>query len=210
MDNLEFDDLNDTNEKTLSVDYDTYFGEMDLTDEEKEKRKKFAEELEKEIIFFFALYLIAKEIDYQDMEYAKSQLEQRYRQVIERNMEMDEHLENHISDFAQEIFDVTQNHTDDEWYTSDDRAVLTAENETNCIANYDNYRNAVKAGRKNKTWVTMNDKAVRHTHRILDYKTIPINGVFLVGDSEMLFPKDDTFGASMKEIAGCRCTIKYH
>ena len=210
MDSLEFDDLNDTDQKKLSVDYETYFGEMDLTDEEKEKRKKFAEELEKELLFFFALYMIAKEIDYQDMQYVKNQLEQRYRQVVERNMEIDEHLENHISDFAQEIFEVTQNHLDDEWYTSGDRAVLTAENETNSVANYNDYRKAKKAGKKSKTWVTMNDKAVRHTHRVLDYKTIPINGVFLVGDSEMLFPKDETFGASMKETAGCRCVIKYH
>lgn len=37
------------------IDYDTYFGEMDLTDEEKEDRKKLAEKFEKIFVMLFAL-----------------------------------------------------------------------------------------------------------------------------------------------------------
>lgn len=35
------------------IDYDTYFGEMDLTDEEKEDRKKLAEKFEKIFVMLF-------------------------------------------------------------------------------------------------------------------------------------------------------------
>ena len=37
------------------IDYDTYFGEMDLSDEEKEDRKKLAEKFEKIFVMLFAL-----------------------------------------------------------------------------------------------------------------------------------------------------------
>lgn len=37
------------------IDYDIYFGEMDLSDEEKEDRKKLAEKFEKIFVMLFAL-----------------------------------------------------------------------------------------------------------------------------------------------------------
>ena len=37
------------------IDYETYFGEMDLSDEEKEDRKKLAEKFEKIFVMLFAL-----------------------------------------------------------------------------------------------------------------------------------------------------------
>lgn len=46
MDIVGFDSVNEIdNQKRLSMDYDTYLGEMDLSEEEKEKRKVFSEEL---------------------------------------------------------------------------------------------------------------------------------------------------------------------
>lgn len=61
MDIAAFDRVKEIDgQKRLSMDYDTYFGEMDLPEEEKEKRKVFSEELEKNILFFFFLYQIAK------------------------------------------------------------------------------------------------------------------------------------------------------
>lgn len=32
---------------------------------------------------------------------------------------------------------------------------------------------------------------------------------FEVGNSLMMFPKDHSLGAQVKEIAGCRCSLKY-
>lgn len=38
------------------IDYDTYFGEMDLSDEEKEDRKKLAEKFEKSLLCYLPYY----------------------------------------------------------------------------------------------------------------------------------------------------------
>ena len=40
------------------IDYETYFGEMDLSDEEKEDRKKLAEKFEKSQLLTFTVLLI--------------------------------------------------------------------------------------------------------------------------------------------------------
>lgn len=57
MDIAAFDRVNEIDgQKRLSMDYDTYFGEMNLSEEEKEKRKVFSEELEKK--FFFSFFFI--------------------------------------------------------------------------------------------------------------------------------------------------------
>ena len=68
--------------------------------------------------------------------------------------------------------------------------MLIAENEANTDWNYSEYQQAIANGMKQKTWLTMQDRRVRHTHMKVDGKTIPIQSVFLVGDSEFLFPKD--------------------
>ncbi len=38
------------------IDYDTYFGEMDLSDDEKEDRKKLAERFEKVFVMLLLYY----------------------------------------------------------------------------------------------------------------------------------------------------------
>ena len=44
------------------IDYDTYFGEMDLSDEEKEDRKKLAEKFEKIFVMLFALLSVTEKV----------------------------------------------------------------------------------------------------------------------------------------------------
>lgn len=58
-------------------------------------------------------------------------------------------------------------------------------------------------------WVTMKDSHVRKTHMAVDNKKISIFDTFKVGNSEMMFPKDQSLGAATKEITGCRCTLRY-
>lgn len=40
-------------------------------------------------------------------------------------------------------------------------------------------------------------------------KRFDVVDIFLVGTSMMMFPKDDSLGASAKEIINCRCSVKY-
>ena len=200
----EFDEL-----KTRAMPYEQYFGEMDLTDEEKEKRIKLARDLEAAMLFFFALLTAMKENAYANIQFAIDSLVARYTACLGQYMNLDEYISDRIMQFATDTLETTQSHTDDEWYTSNDRAMLIAENESNTSWNYDEYRAAIKSGKTKKKWITMQDKRVRHTHRQLSGKTIPIESIFLVGNSEMYFPKDETFSPETCETANCRCSIKY-
>jgi len=97
----------------------------------------------------------------------------------------------------------------DSWYVSLDRAKFNAENEANTVLNRSDYLNAKEAGYSRKRWVTEADERVRPTHRIVHGATIPIDGIFVVGDSLMRYPKDVSLGASIDEIANCRCGLIY-
>lgn len=150
-----------------------------------------------------------KEYSYENLDFVILQVKNRYFDILSVSMEMDEYLKKYVDDFSEQIVETTQNHADDEWYLSSDRAMFVAENEANTTFNYLEYKKAVKTGKTKKKWITMRDRHVRHTHKLVDSKTIGINDVFLVGDSEMFYPKDTTFGASAQEIVNCRCSIKY-
>lgn len=200
----EFDEL-----KTRAMPYEQYFGEMDLTEEEKEKRIKLAQDLEEAMLFFFALLATMTANAYANIQFAIDSLVARYAACLGQYMDLDEYISGRIMQFATETLETTQSHADDGWYTSNDRAMLVAENESNTSWNYDEYRTAVKSGKTKKKWIAMQDKRVRHTHRQLSGKTIPIESIFLVGNSEMYFPKDETFSPETCETANCRCSIKY-
>ena len=112
----------------------------------------------------------------------------------------------YVDDYARRLADdvvrTTKEHDGEEFYTSTERGMLIR-------GNYNQQAQAIKAGMKYKTWLTEKDNKVRHTHREVDNVTIGIFESFQVGDSLMMFPKDTSLGASMEEIAGCRCVAKY-
>lgn len=203
----EFDELN--NPKSRAIPYEQYFGEMELTEEQKEERIKASKRIEDMMLFLFSLLSVMKEYSYENLEFVVSQVKNQYSDILSVSMEMDEYLNGYVNDFSEQIVETTQNHMDDEWYLSDDRAMFVAENEANTTFNYLEYKKAIESGKKKKRWITMRDRHVRHTHQLVEGKAIGINDVFLVGDSEMFYPKDTTFGASAREIVNCRCSIKY-
>ena len=200
-----FDEINNR-----SVPYEQYFGEMELTDEQIEKRIEAAHDFEDMMLLLFALLSTAKKYNISDVGFINAEVEKLYLSVVGNYMPIDDYMENYAKDFSEEIVQSTVNNEQDPYYTSEDRAMFVAENESNTSLNYAEYINAVQSGRTKKKWITMNDKKVRHTHRNIDGKTLNIADAFEVGDSLMMFPKDsETFGAEAKEIVGCRCCIKY-
>lgn len=192
-----------------AIPYEQYFGEMDLTDDEKKQRIRLAEQLETDMLFLFGLLSIMDDYQYTDTQFAVLALEERYRAHLGQFMDIDKYMSDRIKQTVSDTIETTKKHSEDDWYTSDDRAMLIAENEANSSLNYKDYKKAVDNGKTKKKWVTMKDKRVRHTHSKIDGKTIPIKSIFLVGNSEMYFPKDETFSPEMCEIANCRCSIKY-
>ncbi len=207
MRSYEFDKLNSS--KIRAIPYEKYFGEMELTEKQKEDRIKASKQIESMMLFLFSLLSVMKEYSYQNVEFVVNQVKTQYSNIISASAVMDDYLTGYVQEFSTQIIETTQEHFEDEWYLSDDRAIFVAENEANTTFNYLEYKKAVKSGKTKKRWLTMHDRHVRHTHQLVDGKSIGINDVFLVGDSEMFYPKDTTFGASANEIVNCRCSIKY-
>ena len=68
------------------------------------------------------------------------------------------------------------------------------------VKGQENFKNPVTNGRN----ITLDVHAEEE-----DGQEIDIEDAFLVGDSLMRFPKDIYYGASLEEIAGCRCVVEY-
>lgn len=210
--------------KKRSMPYREYFGEMYLDPEDKEKRIQMAKDLERVFLFLFAAMVTLGDITYSSL---YQNVESKYWAAVEPYTEPDgkgykprrlsdksrEALKNSIKDFiarqTRDIVDATADNFSDDYYTSEDRAQLVAENQVNGVENNADMFEAVDYGYTHKTWVTMRDNRVRDTHGDVDGVTLPVEEPFQVGDYEMLFPCDDSLGAGAEEIVNCRCTVEY-
>lgn len=205
----EFDELNAPEKYNRSIPFDIYFGEMELTEEQKEKRIAVAEELDELMLFLLALIAIMVENDSLDKNYILIQVNQRYLHIVSKYVDVDEYVEDYIKRFSNTFVKTTFESIDDLWYLSSDRATFIAENESETTWNYEEYKRAIKSGKTKKQWDDIRDNKERKTHREVGGKVIPIEDAFVVGNSLMRYPKDDSLGADAKEIINCRCTIKY-
>ena len=63
--------------------------------------------------------------------------------------------------------------------------------------------------RPDHQWVTQGDDLVRVApgsgHRGADSQVVIIGAAFLVGGQQLLYPGDTTLGATLDNVAGCRC-----
>jgi len=207
---VDFDEINKLSEtKRRSEPYDEYFADMDLTDEQKKERISFSEDTEDFIKYIIALILASMDFNTLDEDFITEQTKTSYLAVIGSYMDVDDYVTEYVNTFASDFVTTTLENIDDIWYTSEDRAMFDAENEANTVLNYKDYIKAILSGKTMKTWITYGDSRVRKTHRPLDGKTIPINSLFVVGDSFMLYPKDTSRGANPREYIGCRCSLRY-
>lgn len=204
-----FDEINDLSEDEI-IDIDTYFDEMESSDEEKEKRKEFSKSMVDTMLFIFALFSIMRQYNSVNKQFIISQLQSRYSELVLQYMDIDKMLDDYIQKFSEEIVDTTLKYPDEEYYLSNDRATLIGVNEANSILGYRQLQEAKEKGYTRKTWITEGDKKVRKTHREVDMQEIPIGEYFLVGDSLMMYPHDNiTFDIDPKEVINCRCSVVY-
>lgn len=204
MAKLPYDELH----ATENLDYETYFGEMELDDKEKEDRIALAKKLEPIFLYFFYMLLEGNSgtDDY------RGYLSDNYKKIavdFMKSRESTAYLNGYIDEITDGIVDVTLSHEGSEYYTSLERAMNIAANEANTIGNYRQYTQMVKQGYKYKMWVTMRDDKVRHTHVAVNGAKVGIFDSFHVGNAEMSFPRDASLGAGAEEIVNCRCTLKY-
>lgn len=187
--------------------YEEYFGEMELDEEEKEKRISLAKQFETLFLFFLLAYSEQRNIDYIVAIY------ERYiviaLEFLKRNT-VPEYVDDYAKKLANDVLQTTQKHDKEKFYTSKERGMLLSANEANTLGNYNQHIQAIKSGMRYKTWRTERDNKVRKTHKEIDGMTVGIFEPFQVGDSLMMFARDlETYGASMEEVANCRCVVQY-
>lgn len=206
-----FDNLNGLvftkRSKDRAMPISQFFGEMNLPEEEEERRIKLAENLEVMMLTFFELVMMYGGVTPDNYDYLSGCLMNLYQQNLLVYVPIDEYLMTKTAVFADEVTRTTQDHADDEWYFSDDRALLIAENESQGTWEYEEFAQAVEAGKTRKTWVAIIDKVTRQWHREVNGKTIPIDDYFEVGMDRMLFPGD--INASPENLVSCRCHCRY-
>lgn len=200
----------------LAIPYEQYFGEMEISKDEKMRRIEFAYALE--VVFFYIFSLIesyrklGRDIlvdDFEEILYRRL-----YDTITDYGLDIEKYeLDGYIRNISKYVIETSiteedDNDTEDELHKlSKDRARLITENEVNKVYNRVNYKDAKFKGLKKKTWITEKDDRVRVAHALVDEVTIPIDELFYVGGEFMNYPCDDT--ASPQNIVRCRCVCKY-
>lgn len=197
--------------KSVTKDYDKYFGEMEITNEEVEDRKKTANELEKVFLFLFALLLLLEEKKITPSEwilvYIVSEKYEKALFSLGFDIKVDI-IRDYVEDIVPTIIETTLRNIRNPYFVSRSRAKDLAGQESNSVHNASEHAKAVKSGMKYKSWITMHDERVRHTHSEVDNVKIAINDTFVVGDCLMRYPRDVENGTA-EEIANCRCVLQY-
>lgn len=68
----------------------------------------------------------------------------------------------------------------------------------------------ITAGDVTKRWKTMRDERVRHSHATMNNQRVAFNEAFVSGlGGLMMYPADQSLGASDADIYGCRCVAEY-
>ena len=204
-----FDELNELVGKNRSEPYETYFGEMDLTESEIKKRITLAEKLEENFLFVLVFLFTMEQYNSVNYEHIRNKFELGYLKAISGRITVDDYIKQYIRSFSYDIIGSMKAHKDDMYYYSSDRAIFMAENESLTCWNHQDFSDAIKSGKTRKQWMDVRDKKERETHLQVGRIVKPIEEPFLVGNSLMQYPKDTSFGAESKEIISCRCTIKY-
>lgn len=203
---LEFDKLNTLSlieipeERRRSEPYETYFGDMYLTEKQIEDREDLAGKIEEPVRNWLLLILIGLATGLVLYEEARQEL-------LDNLIALDIASADYLDMMTREITDSTKRHPDDDWYFSDDRVILISENEANTIMNGTEFQEARNRGMTRKQWIGIGDKRERDTHFILNDRVIPIDDYFHVGEALMLYPKYPC--DYPEEVINCRCSVKY-
>lgn len=214
---VSFDELNklyreEKGDNLRSMPFDEFFGEMDLSQEQKDRRIETAKDIQEfTLIALASMYLTYLEGGYGYLD-TSVYMSEAYRSMLDRmGTPLTDYFSSvHAENVATEIALATMNHSEDPYFYSEDRAMLIAENEANSIWNDSEYEDAIRTGKKTKQWRAIIDRVTRDTHKEVNGIVIPISEPFKVGDSLLLFPRDESLGPSDSEVVNCRCTVIYH
>lgn len=209
---LSFDELNalygDENDP-MSTDYDEYFDDMDLTEPQKWARRDSAEEMEDVFRDLLALVFYLYVEGAYDYTAAIAEAQKAYEDALYGIEVSDYFKAAHIPNAVNSVVNTMLQNPDNPFNFSLDRARLIAENEANSIWNDSEYEEALRSGKKRKTWHTIMDKRTRDWHAEVNGQTKPITEPFEVSGELMQYPRDESLGASGGNIVNCRCSVSY-
>lgn len=214
-----FDSLNNltsVDEEKIEQQIREYFEETDMPQDEVEKRVALGIDLNKVFRNLFILMATAEIIDElenkQDTfaDYAYSgYIDAMQENGYDVDPEGTGYIELYSKSRCKEIVDTAILHKADSFYGSLDHSILISEDESSAVVNYYDQLSAISSGMKYKTWITMQDKNVRHSHNLLDGRTIGIYEPFHAQGGDLLFPLDVSLGVNRREIYNCRCFLEY-
>ena len=163
-------------------------------------------ELGSENIAYINDWAKIKAVEIVDMTYEK--YENEIEDVIEEEVETKEVPEEPVTEERRiRVPELDIDVPEPEYWTSEERALLIGIELATTVYNFNELYEAMQAGKTRKVWMTEADDRVRPTHDAVHGVDLPINELFLVGDSYMLMPLDTANGAETKEVAGCRCHL---
>lgn len=184
-----------------------YYSVMELPQSEKDKRVSLGN------LFFDAFFYIFSMMRTEstlkgtlDEDYYLQSLDGRIRDVLEESGIPYE--DTYIPQMTTDVVETTLRHLDDEYYFSQERALLIAQNEANTVFNHIDFTTAKTQGKKYKRWVAELDNRTRPWHVEIDGAKIPIDDMFQVGTDSMRFPHDYVNGTA-ENLVNCRCTCIY-
>ena len=207
---LSFDELNDLVANKRSMSFEQFFGEMELSDDEIQKRIELAEKLEDGFLFVLALLFTMQQYNEVNWERARQEYENRYLSALAGYVTVTPYIRQYIRDMSYDIMDSTKKHQSEYYYYSPDRGKFMAECEANTTRSYQCNEDAIAQGKTMKRWLTMGDKRVRETHKEVGGTSKPIGEPFYVGGSLMMFPRDTQYSPPNSLVCGCRCSIEYY
>jgi len=206
---MAFDELNIiqyTNEEVEAF-LDEYFEPMFLPHSELEKRKDAAREFREVLLFILLAVVVEDNLGSIDWDNLRLQMVNQFGDVVRKYSRDDDFTQYFIEKAADDFIEVSRKHIGEDKWFSDERALPDAANYANMTVGYDDWQEAIESGKTKKMWVSQRDGRVRHTHRIADGQTVPINGYFTVGNSMLAYPTDPE--GSPEEVVNCRCRVSY-
>lgn len=192
-----------------------YFDPMDISDKQKEERRKLANEMFNVFLFLFSLVEVAEANNYSNIEFLSTQFELQFAPLVMSYSRNDDYISQYIDKVSKDVVRTTVEGSrkplgsaEREFATSDKRAAFLSVNSSNTVENYEDIQEAIENGYRYKTWVAEVDKKTRASHLEINGKKIPIEEYFQFEDCEMFEPHDEVNGTA-EQCANCRCTVHF-
>ena len=201
---LRFDELHSLSRER----YEDYFDVMPISKDQKTDRVLIAMALEDRFLEILSLVELRQKQDKPWLGEGIELFTLAFLAVANRRIDDDE-IRAKAERFGQEVGLSTFAHQGEEYFTSADRAINMSATEANAIMCYGELADAIKRGCTTKTWKTIIDGREREWHEEVNGVTIPIDEPFEVNGELLMYPLDDSLGASADNIANCRCCAIY-